>query len=194
MINGSQSPVWHALPSEQCLQLLEAQTTGLSDEAAQQRLQQFGPNSLPPRQGIGPLKRFALQFHNLLIYVLLASGLVTLLLKGWLDSAVIFAVVLINAVVGFIQEGKAEQAMRAIQQMLNVECRVRRGGEVLSVPAQQLVPGDIVLLEAGERVSADLRLLDVHELSIEEAALTGESLAVGKQSAPVPKQASLGIG
>mgnify|MGYP003444187758 CR=1 FL=1 len=116
VINGSQSPVWHALPSEQCLQLLEAQTAGLSDEAAQQRLQQFGPNSLPPRQGIGPLKRFALQFHNLLIYVLLASGLVTLLLKGWLDSAVIFAVVLINAVVGFIQEGKAEQAMRAIQQ------------------------------------------------------------------------------
>ena len=192
MINGSQSPVWHALPSEQCLQLLEAQTTGLSDEAAQQRLQQFGPNSLPQRQGAGPLKRFALQFHNLLIYVLLASGLVTLLLKGWLDSAVIFGVVLINAVVGFIQEGKAEQAMRAIQQMLNVECRVRRGGEVLSVPAQQLVPGDIVLLEAGERVSADLRLLDVHELSIEEAALTGESLAVGKQSAPVPEQASLG--
>ncbi len=191
-MKDSANHVWHALPGEQCLQLLEVQGTGLSDEHARLRLQQYGANSLPPRQGAGPVKRFLLQFHNLLIYVLLAACLVTLLLQGWLDSAVIFGVVLINAIVGFIQEGKAEQAMRAIQKMLNVECRVRRAGEVLSLPAEQLVPGDIVLLEAGERVSADLRLLDVHDLSIEEAALTGESLAVGKQSAPVTAEASLG--
>ncbi len=140
----------------------------------------------------GPLWRFLLQFHNLLIYVLLAACLMTLALGAWLDSAVIFGVVLINAIIGFIQEGKAEQAMRAIQQMLCVEARVRRAGTLLSLPTEQLVPGDVVLLEAGERVSADLRLLEARDLRIEEAALTGESLPVSKQVEAVAEQASLG--
>jgi magnesium-transporting ATPase (P-type) len=183
---------WHALSVEQSLQYLDACDAGLSVDQARQRLQLYGPNVLPQRPGLGAWRRFLLQFHNLLIYVLLAAMLMTLALGEWLDSAVIFAVVLINAVIGFIQEGKAEQAMRAIQSMLTVESRARRDGEVLSLAAEQLVPGDVVLLEAGERVPADLRLLQARDLRIEEAALTGESLPVDKSIAPVASAASLG--
>ena len=185
-------PLWHALPPAQCLQSLHTDGTGLSQEEVALRLQQHGANRLPQSRARGPLWRFVLQFHNLLIYVLLGACVMTLALGAWLDSAVIFGVVLINAIIGFIQEGKAEQAMRAIQQMLSVEARVRRGGALLSVPAEQLVPGDLVVLEAGERVSADLRLLEVRDLRIEEAALTGESLPVSKQVETVAAQSSLG--
>jgi magnesium-transporting ATPase (P-type) len=188
----SSSRDWHALSVEQNLQQLEVSAAGLSSEQARLRLQQYGPNVLPQRPSLAPWRRFLLQFHNLLIYVLLGSMLMTLVLGEWLDSGVIFAVVLINAVIGFIQEGKAEQAIRAIQSMLTVASRVRRDGEVVSLAAEQLVPGDVVLLEAGERVPADLRLLEARELRIEEAALTGESLPVDKAIAPVAAVASLG--
>ena len=191
-MHESNSRDWHALSVEQNLQQLDVSATGLSSAQASLRLQQYGPNVLPQRPSLAPWRRFLLQFHNLLIYVLLGSMLMTLVLEEWLDSGVIFAVVLINAVIGFIQEGKAEQAIRAIQSMLTVESRVRRDGEVLSLAAEQLVPGDVVLLEAGERVPADLRLLESRELRIEEAALTGESLPVDKAIAPVALTASLG--
>jgi len=183
---------WHALTSEHSLQQLHSSDAGLTSAQAAERLQEYGLNQLPQRAGLTPWRRFLLQFHNLLIYVLLASMAMTLALGQWLDSAVIFAVVLINALIGFIQEGKAEQAMRAIQSMLTVDSRVRRDGELLSLAAEQLVPGDVVLLDAGERVPADLRLLEVRDLRIEEAALTGESLPVAKQIAPVAALASLG--
>jgi len=183
---------WHALTREHSLQQLHSSDVGLSSAQAAERLRDYGLNQLPQRAGLTPWRRFLLQFHNLLIYVLLASMAMTLALGQWLDSAVIFAVVLINALIGFIQEGKAEQAMRAIQSMLTVDSRVRRDGEVLSLAAEQLVPGDVVLLDAGERVPADLRLLEVRDLRIEEAALTGESLPVAKQVAPVAALASLG--
>ncbi|QEY62478.1 cation-transporting P-type ATPase [Metapseudomonas lalkuanensis] len=183
---------WHAQTVEDSLQRLDSGPTGLDTAEAERRLASFGPNRLPERAGAGPLKRFLLQFHNLLIYVLLASTLVTLALGEWLDSAVIFGVVLINAVVGFIQEGKAESAMRAIQKLLTLDSRVKRSGEVRQVPAEDLVPGDLVLLEAGDRVPADLRLVETRDLRIEEAALTGESLPADKTSRPVTADASLG--
>lgn len=183
---------WHALTREHSLQQLHSSDVGLSSAQAAERLQEYGLNQLPQRAGLTPWRRFLLQFHNLLIYVLLASMAMTVALGQWLDSAVIFAVVLINAVIGFIQEGKAEQAMRAIQSMLTVDSRVRRDGEVLSLAAEQLVPGDVVLLDAGDRVPADLRLLEARDLRIEEAALTGESLPVDKHIAPVAALASLG--
>lgn len=183
---------WHALTREHSLQQLHSSDVGLSSAQAAERLQDYGLNQLPQRAGLTPWRRFLLQFHNLLIYVLLASMAMTLALGQWLDSAVIFAVVLINALIGFIQEGKAEQAMRAIQSMLTVDSRVRRDGEVLSLAAEQLVPGDVVLLDAGDRVPADLRLLEARDLRIEEAALTGESLPVDKHIAPVAALASLG--
>ncbi|WP_271407935.1 cation-transporting P-type ATPase [Pseudomonas sp. Q1-7] len=183
---------WHAQSTESSLRHLGSGPAGLDPEEAERRLARLGPNRLPERAGAGPLKRFLLQFHNLLIYVLLASTLVTLVLGEWLDSAVIFGVVLINAVVGFIQEGKAESAMRAIQKLLTLDSRVKRNGEVRQVPAADLVPGDLVLLEAGDRVPADLRLLETRDLRIEEAALTGESLPSDKSNRPVAAEASLG--
>lgn len=183
---------WHAQHAEQTLQHLDTSPDGLSAEQAQERLESFGPNRLPRRRRNGPLRRLLLQFHNLLIYVLLLSALVTLALGEWLDSAVIYAVVVINAIVGFIQEGKAEQAMRAIQKMLTLDSKVRRAGRTLNVPAEQLVPGDMVMLEAGDRVPADMRLLECRDLRIEEAALTGESLPASKQVEPVARDAGIG--
>lgn len=183
---------WHARTGEETLQQLQTSQAGLSSIEACDRLRQHGPNLLPRRNGPSALKRLALQFHNLLIYVLLVSCVVTAFIGEWLDSAVILGVVLINAVIGFIQEGKAEQAMRAIQKMLTLQARVRRDGQTQSVPAEQLVPGDLILLEAGDRVPADLRLLDTRDLRIEESALTGESLPADKQAAAVAADASLG--
>ena len=183
---------WHAQPAQHSLDQLASSEQGLSSTEAEQRLSRHGPNQLPRQRAAGPLRRFAQQFHNTLIYVLLGASLVTLVLGQWLDSAVIFAVVLINATVGFVQEGKAQQAMQAIQRMLSLDSRVRRDGTVHSIPAEQLVPGDLVLLEAGDRVPADLRLLDTRDLRIDEAALTGESLPVDKGRAAVDHAASLG--
>ena len=192
MMSKCDSRDWHAQAIEHSLQQLDSTAAGLDSEQAAARLQAHGLNQLPQPRGLSPWRRFLLQFHNLLIYVLLAAMLMTLAMGEWLDSAVIFAVVLINAVIGFIQEGKAEQAMRAIQSLLTLDSRVRRDGQVVSLAAEQLVPGDLVLLDAGERVPADLRLLEVRDLRIEEAALTGESLPVDKHIAPVALLASLG--
>lgn len=183
---------WHAQAADSSLAALNSSQDGLASSEAERRLQEHGPNRLPQRQRTSALKRFLLQFHNVLIYVLLVSCGITLFLGEWLDSAVIFGVVLINAIVGFIQEGKAEQAMLAIQKMLTHESRVRRDDKVHVLPAEELVPGDVVLLEAGDRVPADLRLLATRELRIEEAALTGESLPSDKQVEPVQASASLG--
>ncbi|MGH8433280.1 MAG: cation-transporting P-type ATPase [Pseudomonas sp.] len=191
-MNDSAPRDWHAHPAQYSLQQLEASDTGLSSTEAERRLAIYGPNRLPERPEAGPLKRFALQFHNLLIYVLLAATLVTLAIGEWLDSAVIFGVVLINAIVGFIQEGKAQHAMRAIQKLLTLDSRVRRDGTVQSLPAELLVPGDLLILEAGDRVPADLRLLETRDLRIEEAVLTGESLPAEKQPDPVASDVSLG--
>lgn len=183
---------WHAHPAHLAFAHFDTQTDGLSHNEAERRLRALGLNRLPARTAIGPMKRFFLQFHNLLIYVLLLAALATLALGEWLDSMVIFGVVVINALVGFVQEGKAEQAMRAIQQMLTLDSTVRRAGQTIRTPAERLVPGDVVVLEAGDRVPADMRLVECRDLRIEEAALTGESVPVAKQTEAVAADASLG--
>ena len=184
-------PAWHALDGASCLQQLDSQCNGLTAEQVRQRVQQYGPNSLPSAPPLPAWRRFLRQMQNTLIYVLLGCAGLTLLLGHWLDSLVILGVVLINALVGFIQEGRAEQAMRAIAGLLSLHCRVRREHGLQELPAEQLVPGDIVLLEEGDRVPADLRLLNCRDLRIEEAALTGESLPADKQSEPVSSSAVL---
>jgi len=188
----STPPDWHANDDQQCLQQLCSSSSGLAAAEASRRLDQHGPNRLPEVAGPGWLRRLLLQFHNLLIYVLLGAALLVGLLGEWLDCLVILGVVVINALIGFIQEGKAEQAMRSIRKLLTLDSRVRRDGQVGSLPAEQLVPGDIVLLEAGDRVPADLRLLECRDLRIDEAMLTGESLPAGKHCAAVEAAASLG--
>ena len=185
------TPAWHALDGASCLQQLDSQSNGLTAEQVRQRVQQYGPNSLPSAPPLPAWRRFLRQMQNTLIYVLLGCAGLTLLLGHWLDSLVILGVVLINALVGFIQEGRAEQAMRAIAGLLSLHCRVRREHGLQELPAEQLVPGDIVLLEEGDRVPADLRLLNCRDLRIEEAALTGESLPADKQSEPVSSSAVL---
>ncbi|MCM2329811.1 MAG: cation-transporting P-type ATPase [Pseudomonas sagittaria] len=183
---------WHARSPQQCLEQLHSHAAGLSVEEAERRLRQYGPNLLPETAGPGWFRRLLHQFHNLLIYVLLGAALLVGLLGHRLDALVILGVVLINALVGFIQEGKAEQAMRSIRKLLTHDSRVRRNGASQSLSAEQLVPGDIVLLEAGDRVPADLRLIDCRDLRIDEAMLTGESLPADKDCAAVDRAASLG--
>ncbi len=183
---------WHQLPADDALAAQQTSSAGLSAEEAARRLAEHGPNLLTPPSKRGPLMRFLLQFHNVLIYVLLAAAAVTALLAHWVDTAVIVGVVVINSIIGFIQEGKAEQAMEAIRRMLSPEATVLRGGKRVVVEAETLVPGDIVLLQSGDKVPADLRLLHMKNLRIEEAALTGESTAVEKNPAAVDAQAVLG--
>lgn len=184
---------WHAAEGRVVLDLIEAsRSQGLTDVQAQQRQIEYGSNILPPAKHQGPLLRFMLQFHNILIYVLLAAAAVTAFLGHWVDSGVIVGVVVINALIGFIQEGKAEKALDAIRQMLSFNAQVLRDGRRHDIPAQQLVPGDIVFLASGDKVPADLRLLEVRSLHIEEAALTGESVAADKSVEPVPVDAPLG--
>ncbi|MFP5505940.1 MAG: cation-transporting P-type ATPase [Gammaproteobacteria bacterium] len=183
---------WHALAAEECLQRLDGTRHGLHADEAARRLAEHGPNRLPPPARRSALLRFLLQFHNLLIYVLLAAGVITALLGHWIDSGVIFGVVVINAFVGFVQEGKAEQAMDAIRHMLSPRAAALRDGALREIPAEELVPGDVVQLAAGDKVPADLRLLRVRELRIEEAALTGESVPVEKDIDAVAADALLG--
>lgn len=182
----------HGKPVREVFGELDADEQGLQPAEAAARLAERGPNRLPVVAGPGNIRRFLAQFHNVLIYVLLLAALITALLAHWVDTAVILAVVVINAIIGFVQEGKAEKAMRAIQGMLAPRAAVLRGGERQTVDAADLVPGDVVLLEAGDRVPADLRLFKVHGLAAQEAILTGESLAVKKSVDPVSADAALG--
>jgi magnesium-transporting ATPase (P-type) len=185
--------IWHATPAEAVLERLGVSgALGPTEEEVRQRLIEYGPNRLPDAKRRGPLLRLLLQFHNPLIYVLLVASVVTLLLGHRADSAVILGVVIINALIGFVQEGKAEQAMEAVRAMLASKATVLRDGNRREIDAEDLVPGDIVLLDSGARVPADLRLLRVKNLRVNEAALTGESLPVEKQAAPVDAEASTG--
>ena len=183
---------WHTLSALDTLSRLDASRTGLPPDAVEARRAQYGDNRLPPPQRQPAWQRLLLQFHNVLIYVLLAAGVITALLGHWLDSGVIFGVIIINAVIGFIQEGRAEEALDAIRDMLAPHATVTRDGERHEIPAEELVPGDIVHLASGDRVPADLRLIDIKSLRVMEAALTGESLAVEKQVDAVAEDAALG--
>lgn len=184
--------VWHSLSSKDTLATLMTSVDGLSNEQGEHRLREYGVNRLPEAARRSPLKRFLLQFHNILIYVLIGSTVITALLGHWIDTGVILAVVIVNALIGFVQEGKAEQAMNAIRHLLAQRANVIRDGERQTIDGEQLVPGDIVLLEAGDKVPADLRLLTAHGVSIQEAILTGESVAVEKHVEPVTEKAALG--
>ncbi|MFA7096191.1 MAG: cation-transporting P-type ATPase [Gammaproteobacteria bacterium] len=183
---------WHAATSDETLRRLATDTGGLTAAEARRRMAQFGPNRLPPPPKRGPLTRFLLQFHNILIYVLLIAGLVTALEGHWVDAGVIFGVVVINAIIGFIQEGKAERALDAIRNMLSLQAVALRDGQRVTIAADELVPGDIVYLQSGDKVPADLRLLKVRDLRIDESVLTGESEAVEKGVAPVAADVTVG--
>ncbi|MEZ5489003.1 MAG: cation-transporting P-type ATPase [Gammaproteobacteria bacterium] len=183
---------WHTLSTEKTLNLLNATADGLSHAEAAKRLAEYGPNRLPEAARRSGIMRFLMQFHHILIYVLLGAAVITAMLGHWIDTGVILAVVAANAVIGFIQEGKAEKAMDAIRHMLAPRANVIREGKRHSTEGEALVPGDIVLLEAGDKVPADMRLLSAHGMSVQEAILTGESVPVEKHTRPVAANAPLG--
>ncbi|MFN3565754.1 MAG: cation-translocating P-type ATPase [Burkholderiaceae bacterium] len=183
---------WHAQSAETVLAALGTPAGGLAADEAARRLARFGRNELPPPARRSALMRFLLQFDNLLIYVLIAAGAVTLALGHYTDSAVIFGVVIVNAVIGFIQEGKAERALEAVRAMLASRAMVLREGERREIAAAEVVPGDLVLLASGDRVPADLRLVRAKNLRIDEAALTGESVPVDKDVHAVAADAVIG--
>jgi cation-transporting ATPase F len=175
---------WHHLPVNEVLELFESNPQrGLDTFAVRRRQEHFGPNQLTTRRGKSPLVKFLLQFRNPLIFILVVASLVTAVLKDPLDAAVILGVVLINAVIGYIQEARAEQAIAALSKTMTAEATVVRGGATVRLPATELAPGDIVLLAAGARVPADMRLIATRDLQVAEAALTGESLPVAKDAA-----------
>ncbi len=186
------SPPFHALPAEEALSVTASGPRGLDDAEAARRLAEHGPNALPPAPRRHPVLRFLAHFHNVLIYVLLGSAAITAALSHFVDTGIILAVVVINAIIGFVQEGRAEEAMEAIRGMLAPRSAVMRNGQRVSVGAAELVPGDIVLVEAGDRVPADLRVLEARGLKAEEAILTGESVPVEKSTQPVAPDAALG--
>jgi cation-transporting P-type ATPase F len=183
---------WHHLPQEELLDLLDTNLDkGLDQFEVEHRQQNFGPNTLTERKDQGALMRFLLQFNQALVYILLVAVIIKLLLGAWVDSGVIFAVVLLNSIIGFMQEGKALSALQALSRALTTEARVLRAGEKQRIDARELVPGDIVLLASGDKVPADLRLLNSRSLQIDESALTGESLPVEKCSADLAHDTTL---
>ncbi|MDR7256448.1 magnesium-transporting ATPase (P-type) [Sphingomonas sp. BE270] len=182
---------WHALAADSVLDRLDADIAGLSQREAETRLAQHGPNALPSTAATHPVLRFLAQFNSALIYFLLAAAFAAALLGHLVDALVIAVVVLVNAIVGFAQEGKAERALGAIRDMIAPHATVLRDGARRMVSVPDLVPGDIVMLEAGDRVPADLRLLRARGLLIDEAPLTGESVPVEKQEEPVADAAGI---
>ena len=183
---------WYELEGTEVLSALQSNVDGLSQQEAENRLLQYGANRLTPPKKRGPLLRFVLQFHNVLIYVLMTAVLITVFLQHWIDAGVIIGVVLINALIGFIQEGKAEKAMEAIRDILSLQAVVLRDGRRRSIPAEQVTIGDLVFLQSGDKVPADLRLIRVKNLRVDESTLTGESMPVEKNVQPVAHGATIG--
>jgi magnesium-transporting ATPase (P-type) len=186
----SDSAAWHAVSAAEVVKRLATNgEKGLDAAEASTRLQKYGPNRLPEGKKRGPFMRFLAQFNNILVYVLLGAGFTKLMLNLWVDAGIIFGVVVLNALLGFIQEGKAEKALDSIRNMLSAEARTVRGGETRMIPAEQLVP---VTLESGDKIPADLRLVDAKNLRTEEAALTGESVPADKGTNVMPANATVG--
>lgn len=174
------SPEWHAMETEELMRALKASEKGLSEEEVKRRLQEFGPNELVERKGITPFQIFLGQFKDVFVIMLLIAVGFSVLIGEIIDASTIGAIVVLNSIVGFVQEYRSEKAMEAMKKLTAPKARVLRDGKEMLIPAREVVPGDIVLLEAGDRIPADSRLLEVVDLKTDEAVLTGESTPVGK--------------
>ncbi|HQD25295.1 MAG TPA: HAD-IC family P-type ATPase [Methanoculleus thermophilus] len=187
----SRATAWHALAAFEVAERLESPTGGLSDAEVARRRGIFGENALPQKRPPTVLEVFLRQFMSPLIYVLLAAGIISILFADVTDAGFIFVVILLNAAIGTFQEVRAERSATALQQMLRIHARVRRDGREVTVPAEDLVPGDRVVLEAGDRVPADIRVIQARSLTVDESLLTGESHAVEKNPDPINASAPL---
>jgi len=183
---------WHSFTTVATLERLETRAElGLNDGDVAERQKLFGKNVLTPKKGTPAWLRFLAQFNQPLVYILLAAALITFLLKEWIDSSVIFGVVLINSIVGFLQESKALNALAALARSMTTQTTVLRDGFEKNIPSTELVPGDIVMVASGDKVPADMRLLKIRELQVNESALTGESAPVEKKTEPVAEGTGL---
>ncbi len=180
---------WHTLPAEETVRLLESRHAGLSAGEAAERFEKFGPNRLKGKKKTPAAVVFFRQFLSPLVYILVTAAVVKTIVGSYADAVVIGAVLLLMALIGFVQEIRAEKAMQALLQMVSPRAKVRRGGKLETISAPEIVPGDIIVLEAGDKIPADVRLLESSNLSVNEAALTGESVPSEKDAAPVDENA-----
>ena len=193
-MSDEKHPIWHTLtPNEAAADLKTDLLVGLSEAEAQRRLAEHGPNELQERPGRTFWQMLLAQFNQFLVWILIAAAIVSAVI-GWgeyrrtgsvaefIDVGAIVAIVVLNAVLGVIQEGRAEKSLAALRKMSSPNARVLRGGHQVSIPSRELVPGDVVLLETGNYIPADVRLFDAANLSVDEASLTGESVPVGKKA------------
>ena len=191
-VEKSTKHLWHYLAIEEVARLLATDLeTGLSANEAAERHDRLGPNQLTAKKRESAWLRFLQQFNQPLLYILLVAGVVTAFLQEWIDSGVIFGVTLINAIIGFVQEAKAENAIAALAESVTTEATIVRDGQKLVVSSSDLVPGDLVLLSSGDKVPADLRLSEIRDLQVDESGLTGESVSVEKDLKPLPPETAL---
>jgi len=186
------STEWHALEKEKLLDSLKSTEAGLSDEEAERRLEEYGPNELTAKEGVSPLQIFLGQFKDIFVIMLLFAIVISVAINEIVDATTIAVIVILNAIVGFVQEYRSEKAMEAMKNLTAPKARVLRNGKEVLIPSRDVVPGDIVLLEAGDRIPADARLLDVVDLKTDEAILTGESTAVSKNDAVLAEKTAVG--
>ena len=183
---------WHAAPATEVIAEFDSDRSGLSAAEADRRLEQYGPNTIDRSEATSPIRILLHQFTSPLIYILLVAFVVTIAIGHYTDAAVIAAVLVINATIGFIQEYRAENAMAALASLISPKARVRRDGALTEIDSSQLVPGDIVHLESGTIVPADIRLFEATDLQADSAILTGESVPVSRSSEPVAREAAVG--
>ena len=184
---------WHSLPADDVFTRLEVPAQGLSLEEVARRLAHYGPNELREKPRPTFLQLVLAQFNNFIVILLIIASVISALLGDWIEAGVIMLIVLLNAILGVVQESRAEESLAALKKMAAPECQVLRDGQRVTVAARALVPGDVVLLEAGNFVPADMRLIEAVNLQVEEAALTGESVPVKKDAALLlDEDASLG--
>ena len=183
---------WHSIEINDVLKEFNSDShTGLKESEISDRQQKYGKNVLTQKKGDGPIKRFFLQFHSSLLYVLIISGFITFFLHEWADCSVIFGVVLVNAIVGFIQESKALKSLEALAKSMTTQAVVMRDGKRMHIDSSEVVPGDILFFVSGDKVAADIKLISSRELQINESALTGESLPVEKNINTLPSSTVL---
>jgi magnesium-transporting ATPase (P-type) len=183
---------WYQLSTEETLTRLQTTEQGINTEEVTRRLQQYGPNALPEKKRKSAFLRFIAHFNDVLIYILLAAAALKFIMAYWVDTIIILAVAVINALIGYIQENSAEKSLKSIQNMLSSRALVIRDGTTQTIDADQLVPGDIVQLRPGDKIPADLRLISAHNLRVEEAILTGESTVVEKHTQPIANEVMIG--
>src|SRR4030043_2136862 len=180
--------IWHSIEAPQVLKELDTDLhKGLTEEEVKSRLEKYGYNELKKEEKISPLTLFVNQFKNILIVILIVAIVLSALVGEVVDAVIIAVIVVFCAVLGFIQEYRAERALEALKKMLSPTITALRGGKEEEIPSKELVPGDILLLEAGDKISADARLIEIHSLKCDEAPLTGESFPVGKDIKPLPE-------